>query len=120
MSSNCCRCQFDIKVRWSRSVGHTPFAGAPLITDINGDGQMDIVAATFSDEVMVLQGNDGHPLPNARWPFQLVDTAVYASPILVGISFCIKFVMECTFIFPKFSLQQTIRLKNTYIKHVYI
>ena len=77
------RCDYDLEVLWSRELGHAPFAAAPLIADIDADGQLDIVAAPFSEEVTVLRGSDGSNLPGSKWPYHLVDITVHASPLLV-------------------------------------
>ena len=77
------RCEYDLNVLWTRELGHSPFAAAPLITDINADGQLNVIAASFLDEVTVLQGQDGSTLKGTRWPHTFVDVSTHSSPLTV-------------------------------------
>lgn len=77
------RCFTDFKIEWSRELGSSPFVGMPVITDVNGDGSLDIVAVSFSGEVHVVQAHNGQQLLKANWPFKLAHTSVLASPLQV-------------------------------------
>ena len=64
-------------------MGHSPFAAAPLIADVDGDGGLDIVASPFGEVLTVLQGENGKPIPNSRWPAVNLDSSVLANPLQV-------------------------------------
>ncbi len=66
-------------------MGHSPFAAAPLIADVDADGQLDVVAAPFLDEVSVLRGRDGRTLSASKWPFVFVDVTTHSSPLAVSV-----------------------------------
>ena len=70
---------------WTRELGHSPFAAAPLISDIDADGQLDVIAAPFLDEVTVLRGQDGSTLQGTKWPHTFVDVSTHSSPLMVNI-----------------------------------
>ncbi|XP_070578887.1 uncharacterized protein [Ptychodera flava] len=74
-------CHYDIDTLWTKEVGTSAFASTPLITDVNSDGFLDIVAATFTEEVTVIEGKSGQPIPGSYWPFSLQDSSFHASPI---------------------------------------
>ncbi len=78
------RCDYDFSILWTRELGHSPFAAAPLITDVDADGFLDVVAAPFSDELTVLQGRDGNTLKATEWPYSFVDISTHSSPLVVG------------------------------------
>ena len=68
---------------WHTDVGTSPFAAAPLIADINGDTNLEIVAAPFSETITVLEGESGKSLPNSHWPLHNLETTFHASPLQV-------------------------------------
>ena len=76
-------CDFEVQILWSTEISHSPFASAPLITDVNGDGKADIIAAPFTEEVAVIQGEDGKLLQSTRWPHYMSDQSVHSSPLQV-------------------------------------
>ena len=78
------RCLTDLRVEWSREVGTSAFVGTPIITDINGDGELDIVATSFAGEIHAIQGMNGQPLSRTHWPFKLAHSSVQSSPIKVS------------------------------------
>ena len=64
-------------------MAHSPFTAAPLITDIDADGQLDIVAAPLSDAQTVISAETGKTLPNTKWPTQKLDSSIFSSPLQV-------------------------------------
>ena len=68
---------------WTTEVAHSPFTAAPLITDIDADGQLDIVAAPLSDAQTVISAETGKTLPNTKWPTQKLDSSIFSSPLQV-------------------------------------
>jgi hypothetical protein len=72
---------------WTKAVGPTHLS-SPVISDINGDGHLDIVTADLSGVVHVVDGRNGHELPG--WP-QLVQptagntAAVESSPTVADL-----------------------------------
>lgn len=68
---------------WTAEVAHSPFAAAPLITDVDGDGRLDIIAAPLSESQTVIEAETGKILTNSKWPTQKLDTSIFASPIQV-------------------------------------
>ena len=91
------RCEYDFVVLWTRELGHSPFAAAPLIADINADGRLDVIAAPFLDEVSVLQGEDGTTLRGSTWPYPFVDISTHSSPLMVNISHFVYYLMVTGF-----------------------
>jgi len=80
-----------VSVAWSRNVGVAPFASAPLIADVDADGELDVIATTFAGEVHVLRAPDGRRKDsrsgvhtNEGWPYRLNYGSFYASPLQVG------------------------------------
>ena len=74
-------CSYDVQKLWMREVANSPFAAAPLIADVNGDGRLDVVAAPFSESFTVLDGSTGQHLPGTLWPVQSLHRSMYASPL---------------------------------------
>lgn len=74
-------CAYDVQKLWMREVANSPFAAAPLIADVNGDGRLDVVAAPFSESFTVLDGTTGQHLPDTLWPVQSLHSSMYASPL---------------------------------------
>jgi len=68
---------------WTAEVAHSPFAASPLITDVNADGHLDIVAAPLSETQTVLDAETGKVLKGTKWPTQMLDTSILASPLQV-------------------------------------
>ena len=78
-----CSCATELKVLWRRAVGSAPFASMPLVTYIDGDDKLDIVAVPSTGDVYVLQGENGQNLLSGHWPYTAQQTSVHASPIQV-------------------------------------
>ena len=76
---------------WHTDIGTSPFAAAPLIADINGDTNLEIVAAPFSETITVLEGDSGKSLPNSHWPLHNLETTFHASPLQVQAVFLLLF-----------------------------
>ncbi len=68
---------------WTHEIGHSPFAAAPTIADIDGDGNLEVIAASFQDELAVLSGKDGKILRPSKWPHTFLDISTHSSPLLV-------------------------------------
>ena len=68
---------------WRRAVGSAPFASVPLVSYIDGDGKLDIIAVPSTGDVYVLQGETGQNVANGHWPYTAQMTSVHASPIQV-------------------------------------
>ena len=68
---------------WTAEVAHSSFAAAPLITDVDADGSLDIVAAPLSESHTVIVAETGRTLPNSRWPAQKLDSSFLSSPLQV-------------------------------------
>ena len=77
------RCGPDLSVLWSREVSHVPFAAAPLLADINADGQVDIVVASFTGEIHVLHEEAGQLAEALGWPHKIQLSTVHATPLQV-------------------------------------
>ncbi|KAK3608630.1 hypothetical protein CHS0354_042629 [Potamilus streckersoni] len=75
------RCGYHFIQLWSAEVAHSPFVAAPLLTDVDADGSLDIVAAPVSETLTVLQADTGKPLPGTRWPAQKLDSSINSSPL---------------------------------------
>ncbi|KAL4234802.1 hypothetical protein ACF0H5_006444 [Mactra antiquata] len=80
------RCGYNLMKLWTAEVAHTPFAASPLITDINADGKLNIVAAPLSESQTVLEAETGKTLPDSKWPTQKLDTSILSSPIQFDIN----------------------------------
>jgi len=68
---------------WTAEVAHSPFAASPLIADVNADGHLDIVAAPLSETQTVIDAETGKVLKGTKWPTQMLDTSILASPLQV-------------------------------------
>ena len=73
---------------WTTEVAHSPFTAAPLITDVDADGQLDIIAAPLSEAQTVVLAETGKTLPNTKWPTQKLDSSIFSSPLQVGRRSC--------------------------------
>ncbi|KAH3874734.1 hypothetical protein DPMN_037987 [Dreissena polymorpha] len=71
---------------WTAEVAHSPFAATPLITDMNANGMLDIIAAPLSETQTVLEAETGTTLKNTKWPTQMLDSSIFASPLQVSVS----------------------------------
>ena len=69
---------------WTAEIAHSPFAAAPLIADVDADGQLDIVAAPLSESHSVVVAETGRTLPNSGWPAQKLDSSFFSSPLQVN------------------------------------
>lgn len=68
---------------WHTDVGTSPFAATPLIADIDGDKNLEIAAAPFSETITVLDGGTGKPLEKSSWPLHNLESTIHASPLQV-------------------------------------
>lgn len=69
---------------WTAEVAHSPFAAVPLIADVDADGSLDIVAAPLSEAQTVLEAETGKTLKDSKWPAQMLDSSILASPLQVS------------------------------------
>ena len=77
------RCGYYLTTLWTAELAHAPFASAPLISDVNADGKLDIVAAPFSESLHLLDAETGHTLASSKWPALNLEMSTHASPIQV-------------------------------------
>lgn len=75
------RCGYSLTTLWTAELAHSPFASAPLIGDVNGDGSLDIVATPFSESMSVIDAQSGKVLSDSKWPALNLDSSIYASPL---------------------------------------
>ncbi|XP_033735102.1 protein DEFECTIVE IN EXINE FORMATION 1-like [Pecten maximus] len=75
------RCGYSLTTLWTAELAHSPFASAPLIADVNGDGSLDIVATPFSESMSVIDAQTGKVLSDSKWPALNLDSSIYASPL---------------------------------------
>ncbi|XP_052267793.1 uncharacterized protein LOC127869338 isoform X2 [Dreissena polymorpha] len=75
------RCGYNLMKLWTAEVAHSPFAATPLITDVNANGMLDIIAAPLSETQTVLEAETGTTLKNTKWPTQMLDSSIFASPL---------------------------------------
>ncbi|XP_060553729.1 uncharacterized protein LOC132714827, partial [Ruditapes philippinarum] len=75
------RCGYNLMKLWTAEIAHSPFAAAPLISDVDGDGRLDIIAAPLSESKTVVEAENGKTLTESRWPTQKLDTSILASPL---------------------------------------
>ena len=68
---------------WTTEIAHSPFTAAPLIADVDADGQLDIVAAPLSEAQTVVSAETGKTLLNTKWPTQKLDSSVFSGPLQV-------------------------------------
>lgn len=76
-----------MKTLWTAELAHAPFAAAPLVTLVDDDQKLDIVAAPFSESFSVLNSETGKILSQTAWPALNLDNSVHASPIQVLFKF---------------------------------
>ncbi|XP_064622090.1 uncharacterized protein LOC135484491 [Lineus longissimus] len=79
--SNETSCNAYLKVLWTSEFSHAPFVSSPIFTDTNGDGQLDVIGATFTETIKAVNILSGNVVPNLNWPNHLHDTSTYSSPI---------------------------------------
>ncbi|KAI3936031.1 hypothetical protein MKX01_021461 [Papaver californicum] len=75
------QCPKNLELRWKSEVSSSIYA-APLLSDINGDGKLDIVVPSFVHYLEVLEGSDGDKM--AGWP-AFHQSNVHSSPLLYDI-----------------------------------
>ncbi|CAG2250271.1 unnamed protein product [Mytilus edulis] len=75
------RCGYNLDTLWTAELAHSPFAAGPLISDVDGNGKDEIIAAPFSESFTVLQGQNGQILHHSSWPAVNLDNSVHASPL---------------------------------------
>ena len=68
---------------WSRELSSGPFAAAPLIADINADGELDVAVSSFTGDVHIIRASDSQHETGSHWPLRLTDTSVHSSPLQV-------------------------------------
>ena len=74
----------ELDIQWSRELSNSLLVSAPLITDVDADGQPDVVVATFDGDVHVIEGSDGVPKAGSQWPARIPHSTVHASPLQVS------------------------------------
>ncbi|CAL1529969.1 unnamed protein product [Lymnaea stagnalis] len=79
------RCPYTLRRLWQTDISSFPFAAVPLLTDIDGDGGLDIVAAPFGETLAVIEGETGKHLHDSGWPQHNLDKSVHSSPLLYDI-----------------------------------
>ncbi|BFZ24522.1 hypothetical protein BsWGS_27561 [Bradybaena similaris] len=75
------RCPYRLRKLWQTDVSSFPFAAAPLVADVDGDGGLDVVAAPFGESLAVIEGETGKPLHDTSWPQHNLDKSVHSSPL---------------------------------------
>ncbi|BBM96733.1 hypothetical protein MPTK1_1g00230 [Marchantia polymorpha subsp. ruderalis] len=75
------QCPQHVELRWQTEVSSSIYA-TPLISDINGDGKLEIVVPTFVHYLEVLDGADGEKL--SGWP-AFHQSTVHASALAYDI-----------------------------------
>lgn len=80
------KCGYELKTLWTAELAHAPFAAAPLVTLVDDDQKLDIVAAPFSESFSVLNSETGKILSQTAWPALNLDNSVHASPIQFDIN----------------------------------
>ncbi|KAK2150001.1 hypothetical protein LSH36_427g01033 [Paralvinella palmiformis] len=75
------KCMPGFHIEWTRELSTSPIAATSLITDINADGELDVITATFAGDIHVLRASDGKSLPGTDWPYRLLQSTIHASPI---------------------------------------
>ena len=60
------------------------------MVDFNGDNVKDVLVASFSGQVSVVDGRSGHNLPG--WPVTLPGKLLFAAPLLV----CERLLNPCS------------------------
>lgn len=75
------RCGYTLSTLWTSEVAHSSFAAAPLISDVDADGIVDIVAAPFSESLTILNGKTGHVNLGTGWPVLNLDNSIHSSPL---------------------------------------
>ncbi|XP_071948271.1 uncharacterized protein [Antedon mediterranea] len=78
-------CDYNVEMVWSSECGSGVIAATPLIADINSDGKLDVITASFSEEVSVMSGDTGQVLEHSHWPFRFPGATFHASPVLYDI-----------------------------------
>lgn len=80
------KCGYELKTLWTAELAHAPFAAAPLVTLVDDDQKLDIVAVPFSESFSVLNSETGKILSQTAWPALNLDNSVHASPIQFDIN----------------------------------
>lgn len=75
------KCIPDLALAWSREISTAPIASTPLIADVDADGDLDIVATSFSGSVHVVQAKDGLAKQTSQWPCRLNHATIHAGPL---------------------------------------
>ncbi|KAL2652047.1 hypothetical protein R1flu_020175 [Riccia fluitans] len=75
------QCPQNVELRWQAEVSSSIYA-TPVISDINGDGKLEIIVPTFVHYLEVLDGADGEKL--SGWPAYHQST-VHASALVYDI-----------------------------------
>ncbi|KAH9495922.1 hypothetical protein Btru_013685 [Bulinus truncatus] len=75
------RCSYKIRKLWQTDISSFPFAASPLVTDIDGDGGLDVVAAPFGEAFAVIEGETGKHLHDTSWPQHNLDKSIHSSTL---------------------------------------
>eukprot|EP01089_Gocevia_fonbrunei_P020929 TRINITY_DN7923_c0_g1_i1.p1 TRINITY_DN7923_c0_g1~~TRINITY_DN7923_c0_g1_i1.p1 ORF type:complete len:316 (-),score=84.85 TRINITY_DN7923_c0_g1_i1:488-1435(-) len=73
------KCYHEIDLIWKSQLGSSCDT-TPIIADVGNDGKKEIVVATISHYIEVLQGEDGSKVEG--WPFTFANSQFQANPIL--------------------------------------
>ncbi|XP_050407498.2 uncharacterized protein LOC126822581 [Patella vulgata] len=76
-------CRYLLQTLWHTEISHTPFSSAPLIADVDADGDLDVVASPFSEVFNIIKGETGQTLSSGKyqWPVQNLNDSVHSTPI---------------------------------------
>ena len=73
----------EVRNGWPQRLGYTPYA-APAVGDLNGDGQIEVVAGDLGTSSIVAFNEDGTLAPG--WPISMFSSTVTSTPVLGDIN----------------------------------
>ncbi|XP_033095277.1 protein DEFECTIVE IN EXINE FORMATION 1-like [Anneissia japonica] len=76
---------YNLQMAWSAECGSGMIAATPLVADIDADGHLDIIIASFTEEISVIRGDTGQTPDQSHWPFRFPGATFHASPLLYDI-----------------------------------
>ncbi|ELT95035.1 hypothetical protein CAPTEDRAFT_206740 [Capitella teleta] len=80
------RCIHDLSIIWSRELSSAPFAASPLIADIDADGDLDIVSASYAGDIHAIHGRNGRDMEEGQWSTKIPHSTVLSSPLQFDIN----------------------------------